>query len=173
MGELDDRFSCGLDINDPALARTCERLKAEGGKLWEKVGAEDADIMVYPHNVYEADGAVLRASQVAEAKGVECLFFRCHDSSRPVELPYGVVYQTSAFASQLGDSNLVLPAFVCDYMQGLGEGGFRVKKERPKVGFCGFTGTTIQRVIYQLQMRTAKALGLKLRDAEFAIFGRD
>ncbi len=163
LGEWDERFACGLRVEDPALAKTCEILETEGGKLWERVDAAEAEIMVYPHNVYEVNDGVLKASQLAESKGVTCLFFRCHDSPKPMVLPYGEVYQTSAYASEVGSSEHVLPAFVCDYMQGKEDFRYRPKRERPKVGFCGFTGTGLVRFVYRLQMRFEKVKGLMLR----------
>ena len=163
LGEWDERFACGLQLSDPALIKTLEILEGEGGNLWEQVGADDAEIMVYPHNVYEVNEGVLRASQVAKGKGVMCLFFRCHDSSKPVKLPHGVVYQTSVYASEVENSEHVLPAFVCDYMQGKENFRYRPKRDRPKVGFCGFTSTGLLRFMYRLQMRMEKVKGLLLR----------
>lgn len=140
-----------------------DRLYAEADKRWVASGEEDADLFVYPH-VYHPTEEVHAGALKAKSLKVPCLFFESSDSSVPCTPPYGLVYRESILASQIAKQERAMPAFADDLVLEVEEFRILPKKEKPSVGFCGYVGNGWRRAIYRLQGRSAKVLGLELRD---------
>lgn len=140
-----------------------ERLYTQAHELCTAASPEDAQVVVYPHH-YRASEATARVAEDARSRKVPCVFFKSADDATPVRLPYGIIYRDSIIADQITSSERALAAFADDLLYEQGGGvELREKREAPVVGFCGYVGTKLNRMVYWLSGRGQKARGLVLR----------
>lgn len=99
----------------------------------------------------------------AKQLGKPVVFLFSGDDASPANLDYGVIYRTSAIQSELHPCERGLPAFCRDVRAERPVILNRPYSTKPTVGFCGHVSNSPTRLLYWLQMRRAKAYGLRLR----------
>jgi hypothetical protein len=127
------------------------------------VDLDHAQVVFYPH-MYTDCPPTREAIQLARSRGLPLVFLRTGDWPDPIQLPYGVVYRHSIFASERAPGELAMPAF-CEDMLLAHAGRVTVRKKQtvPTVGFRGYVGNRLMHAAYRLLGRKQKALGLELR----------
>lgn len=123
---------------------------------------KDADVVIYPHP-YE-DGLETNAvAEAARAAGKPCLFYSQDERLPPSRLKYGTLYRSSIFRKQSHERSH--PVFINDVRDEAAGSYPEVleKTSRPSVGFCGYVGTPLTRMVWRLIGQRQKVDGLTLR----------
>jgi hypothetical protein len=144
-----DRFS-GLD----AVAKT----------FFQATDLSHAEVVVYPHE-FEPGERTREVAEKARVARLPCLFFYPRDDSAPFSLPYGELYRYALYADLAGPREHVMPAFCNDVLAEVASSIRPLKWQSvPQIGFCGYVGTPLSRLILRTIWRREKAAGLYLRD---------
>lgn len=154
--------------NDPQLAGDTKyhfgrELAAVFGNHWAVTAtAADCDVVVYAHD-YEPGTAVERVAAEARAAGKPLLYFSRNENLPPSRLTYGTLYRSSIFERRPHERTW--PSFIVDVREEAGPGHPEAipKEAAPRVGFCGFVGTSWSRLGYRLLGQRQKVDGLTLR----------
>lgn len=139
-----------------------DRLHREAPIRWKAVDASEADVFVMATS-YRGSSAALPAIEQARRLGKPVLLFNPEDNVAPLPTGYGVVYRDSMEASRRLSHEMVMPAFSKDFYGADRQMVVRQKRAEPVVGFCGYVSTPLRRMIYRLQLRRQKVIGLELR----------
>lgn len=102
-------------------------------------------------------------SHQAKQLGKPVAFLFSGDDTSPAHIDHGFVYRTSALQSKLRPGERGLPAFCRDIRTERPAIRNRWYSPKPTVGFCGHVSNAATRLLYWLQLRRAKAYGLRLR----------
>lgn len=133
------------------------------GLHWRVVSRiEDADVVIYPHSY--VDGPETRAvAEAARKAGKPCLFFSQDERLPPSRLTYGTLYRSSIFERLPHERTH--PVFINDVRSELADQPPEAieKETRPTVGFCGYVGTPLTRLMWRAIGQRQKAQGLTLR----------
>jgi hypothetical protein len=158
-------ISCGV-VGD-GNTHPYQGLADYGEERWQPSSFEDADVVVYALPYYEREDT-RRVAAAARDAGLPCIFFRANDDSTPSNPPHGVVYRTSLYRSKLTARELAMPGFTEDLLVECGgKVILRDKQDRGTVGFCGYVGSSKERIFHHtlglLRGGRDKAIGLSLR----------
>ncbi|MEQ1885597.1 MAG: exostosin family protein [Bryobacteraceae bacterium] len=157
--------ACGIGRRGPSAGVTAKRfenLNAEARKYFEATPVEEAQLVFYPHCFYQG-GDAARAAQLARQYDLPCIFVKHGDDPNGAGADYGTVFHESLFASRRRQNERVIPPFVDDPLHATEQNlQIREKRDRPLVGFCGFTGSAFAFPVYSV-LRPEKLTGLLLR----------
>jgi hypothetical protein len=123
----------------------------------------DCDVVVpaFNHDVPEAT----KLCRDAHAAGKPVVFFDGSDYSTPCNVEHATVYRTSLDRSRRRPGEFAMPALCSDlWSETDADWPARSWREQPSVGFIGFVGTGVQRMMYRLTGQFDKVRGLSVRD---------
>lgn len=157
-------IACGVSQHSDSIKNPdrYEPLREYVKDRFRACSLDEADLVMFA-SPYKNGRVSAQCALEAQRAGVQCLFFRANDDSRPAHPPYGRVYRASIFASRRTPFEEGMPALVEDLLEPGEPVAVRKRGERPVVGFCGYVDTAIKRLVYSLTLRTEKARGLRLR----------
>jgi Exostosin family len=123
-----------------------------------------AEAVVYPHE-FEPGERTREVAEKARAAGTPCLFFYPKDDSTPLRPPYGRLYRYSLYADLAGPREHAMPAFCNDILAEVASPTGPLSWQRvPQIGFCGYVGTPLSRLMLRTLRQREKVAGLYLRD---------
>jgi hypothetical protein len=133
---------------------------------------EDCDVVVFPHS-YE-DGLETEAvAETARRAGKPCLFFSQDETIPPSRLSYGTLYRSSIFTKLVHER--CHPVFINDARDEVGDAYPEVlpREAVPRVGFCGYVGSSLSRIALRVAGASQKVNGLELRARVLKALERD
>lgn len=133
---------------------------------------DDCDVVVYPHS-YVDGPETANVAEIARRAGKPCLFFSQDERIPPSTLTYGTLYRSSIFERRAHER--CHPVFILDARSETG-GAYPEtlpKENTPRVGFCGYVGTPLGRLVYRALGAKQKVDGLALRAKVLAALRRD
>lgn len=132
----------------------------------------DCDVVVYPHSY--VDGAeTATVAETARRAGKPCLFFSQDERIPSSSLNYGALYRSSIFDRRPHER--CHPVFILDTREET-HGAFPEtvpKEDSPRVGFCGYVGTPLGRLVLRMLGARQKVDGLSLRARVLAALRSD
>ncbi|MDP9052974.1 MAG: glycosyltransferase family 47 protein [Acidobacteriota bacterium] len=146
-----------VDIN-----KVFEKLQADAARYFIHVLPQEADVFVYSHDCQIGFGAH-QALTLANKFDKQCIFFSTGDGSLPSGLHQGIVFRESLVRSRRQSNEFPMPPFVRDPKWAGVPFECRGHNERPRLGFCGYVGTTLQTMLYSAMGRNEKVAGLRVR----------
>jgi hypothetical protein len=159
------------DNRNAAEVGKFEQLFAEAPKQFRVTSLEDADVVIMAAGYHGGSESMLEVDQ-ARKLGKPVLYFNGQDNVQPLPAHYGTLYRDSFEARNRLPHEEAMPAFSKDFYTEDRQFTLRDKQAKPVVGFCGFVGTTWSRLVYHLQLRKQKVLGLELRHRALKTLGR-
>jgi hypothetical protein len=153
------------------------RLNAVAKTLFQAVDLSDAEIVVYPHN-FEPSEHTRDIEEQSLVAGVPCLFFHPNDDPTPFSISYGKLYRYSLYADLASPREHVMPALcndILDECNGIGVAASTrpINWQRvPEIGFCGYVGTPLSRLVLRILQQREKVAGLYLRDRVLRVLRR-
>ncbi|WP_442482973.1 exostosin domain-containing protein [Aeoliella sp. SH292] len=159
------------DTRNAAEVGKFEQLLAEAPKHWRVAPLEEADVVILSV-AYEGNSESMPEVARARELGKPVLYFNPRDNVAPLPAHYGTLYRDSFEAHTRLPHEEAMPAFSKDFYAEGREFAPREKQSQPVVGFCGFVGTAWSRLLYHLQRRKQKVLGLELRHRALRVLER-
>lgn len=153
-------------------AERYERLKEVAPSRYRVAPVEEADAVVYPHDLLNTEAGDV-AGRLAQRHGKPCLFFHGADDGSPIPLERGTLFRMSLYSSTRLPHERAMPALGDDLLGARGEVALRSFSESPAVGFCGYVSTPLRRYALNAlgldRLGGLDALGLKDKSAGLTI----
>lgn len=153
----DERMSAGTVVHfGGELADAFDR-------HWSVAAAiRDCDVVVYPHP-YTDGPETAAVANAARAAAKPCLFFSQDERLPPSHLTYGTLYRSSIFKKQHHER--CHPVFILDTRRETAGMYPEIvpKESSPRIGFCGYVGTPMGRLVLRLLGARQKVDGLTFR----------